>query len=562
MVHGTTLPASVCKGLPPSLPRESLDQGHGPGRLRVDVDGQRFRVRPPRFSTQWLPDTPSNRHMTVVWFRLLVDEHDKALFTLQEVAVIVGSANRQAASQHLEDFRQCGEDVRAFGLRKRKVDATVVEAVLHELLKAPLAGPAALVPRINAQLGRNDLSVANIEDALEQISCVPVLRRLRRQLEAGHVQYQEAYLLTEILESLSLPAGLDASNGVPSSDRGMRIADPTALTALVTPDLLLAQVPGSLCWLTFLMTLFYWNVPLSVLGRWCGVHKTTILRWVLGLALALWPLIYRWIAERVTASMVYVDEKWLKIRGRWSYWFVVLDVPTELPVLAALLPSRGPWACRWVGRQLRQLKKVPRVLITDGLQAYAYLVPGAKHVLCRFHHQQGVTHWLKAHFKTDADIDLRKPVMKRAFQTRDKRTVRRRLARLRERAAAWGLTPWGSRVEEKLPALICTVGSTRLPSTSNAIERFFRAFERFYKTRKGFHSVLSAKRALLLFLVVYLFTQRATDGQAPIEVIVPEARRMPLYRLINDPFRALQERHHVKSEATMADLLLPQEAAT
>jgi hypothetical protein len=24
------------------------------------------------------------------------------------------------------------------------------------------------------------------------------------------------------------------------------------------------------------MTLFYGNVPLSVLGRWCGVHKTTI----------------------------------------------------------------------------------------------------------------------------------------------------------------------------------------------------------------------------------------------------------------------------------------------
>jgi hypothetical protein len=56
----------------------------------------------------------------------------------------------------------------------------------------------------------------------------------------------------------------------------MRLADPTALATLVTPELPLAQVPGSLCWLTFLMTLFYWHVPLSVLGRWCGVHKTTI----------------------------------------------------------------------------------------------------------------------------------------------------------------------------------------------------------------------------------------------------------------------------------------------
>jgi transposase-like protein len=309
------------------------------------------------------------------------------------------------------------------------------------------------------------------------------------------------------------------------------------------------------------MTLFYWNVPLSVLGRWCGVHKTTILRWVLGLALALWPTLSHWLRARVKAQMVYVDEKWLKIRGRWHYWFVVLDVATELPVLAALLPSRSQWACRWLGRQLRQLKQVPQVLITDGLQAYAAMVPGAKHVLCRFHHQQSVTRWLRQHFTTEEEITTRKRVMKNVFQTHDKRTVRRRLARLREQAPALGITPWIIQVEAKLPQLICSVGSVRLPSTTNAIERFFRTFQRFYATRGGFHSVRSAKRELLLFLVVYVFTQHATTGQAPIEVIMPEARSMPLYRLINDPFRALQEREDVKREAEMADLLRPQEAA-
>jgi transposase-like protein len=180
--------------------------------------------------------------------------------------------------------------------------------------------------------------------------------------------------------------------------------------------------------------------------------------------------------------------------------------------------------------------------------------------LCHFHHQQGVTHWLKQHFATEAEINARKPAMKRLFQTRDKRTVRRRLARLRERAPELGITPWVTTVEAKLPQLICSVGSVRLPSTSNAVERFFRAFQRFYRTRGGFHSVLSAKRELLLFLVVYVFTQHATTGHAPIEVIVPEARRMPLYRLINDPFRALQEWGNVKGTPHMADLLQPEEA--
>lgn len=106
----------------------------------------------------------------------------------------MGSENRQAASQHLEDFRQCGEDVRAFVLRRRKGDATVVAGVLHELLQTPLAGPTALVSRGQGRLGRRDLRVANMEGAWEQSACVPVLRTLRRQLESGSVPSQEGYL--------------------------------------------------------------------------------------------------------------------------------------------------------------------------------------------------------------------------------------------------------------------------------------------------------------------------------------------------------------------------------
>jgi hypothetical protein len=61
-----------------------------------------------------------------------------------------------------------------------------------------------LVSRVNRRLGWKDLTAANIEGALAQISCVPVLRTLRRQLAKGQAHYQKAYRLTELLESLSL----------------------------------------------------------------------------------------------------------------------------------------------------------------------------------------------------------------------------------------------------------------------------------------------------------------------------------------------------------------------
>jgi hypothetical protein len=65
------------------------------------------------------------------------------------------------------------------------------------------------------------------------------------------------------------------------------------------------------------------------------------------------------------------------------------------------------------------------------LQAYEDLPPGATPVWCRVHHQQGVTQWLTQHFTTAEAINTRTPVMKHVFQTQDKRTVQRRLARLK-----------------------------------------------------------------------------------------------------------------------------------
>jgi len=53
--------------------------------------------------------------------------------------------------------------------------------------------------------------------------------------------------------------------------------------------------------------------------------------------------------------------------------------------------------------------------------------------------------------------------------------------------------------------------------------------------RVGFHSILSARRNCALSLVYC--SRNIPRCQAPIEVIVPEARRMLSYRFINDPSR-------------------------
>lgn len=516
----------------------------------VEFQDTIFRVVTQAFSLD-LHDTPANRQVAVVILRGMRDGGEQSLFTLQQLAQVVESDNRQAAGQHLEDFRACGEDVEQFLRRKRKVDVAVVEAVRAEVVRDPLVETTELGRRVQGQLGRVDLSVANIEAALAQVSCVELRRVLRGQLEVGAVQYTEARLLETLMQACAdggkVPAGIE----VPVREES-RLVDPTAIRTLLTPGAALEAVPEGVRWVVWGLTLYYWGVPLSCLGRWLGVHKTTVLRWMLGLVWVVWPTVAGWLVERVRPTVVLVDEKWLKIRRRWHYWFVVLDAGTGLPICTSLTEHRSEAVCRWLGVQLQLLGYRIRAVVHDGLAAYGALLPEAVHQRCLFHWQQGVTRWVTEHLGTTEEAEARKQVMKRVVQTSDTRTVRRRLAHLVTQVESWGIGEWVTQTTSQLAHLLPAMGSPRIPTTTNEIERFFRAFMRFYKGRGGFHSVRSAQWELLLFLVGYLFTQRATDGHAPIEAIVPEAAQMPLYRLINDPLGRLGGCMDVKYTPEMA----------
>ncbi|MBI4753803.1 hypothetical protein HY793_05500, partial [Candidatus Desantisbacteria bacterium] len=281
----------------------------------------------------WLPDTTYNRKVSVVFLRLLRDDSGKPHFTLQQLACIVGSKSRQAASQHMEDFRDCGKDFKNLVTRQRKVDEDVVFAVKEELITDPLADIAQLRERVNNRLKRSDLSNANIKAALERIDANSLRVAVKREIKKGNANYKEEVLLSQMLFELS---DLKAKRAgiVDKQESNQNLSDPTAIKALVTPNFPLEDIPSKLKLLIFCLSLYYWGVPLSRLGQWFSCHKTTILRNLIGLSLSLWPMIGKWIIDNTKATVVYIDEKWLKIRGKWHYWFVVLDKETSLPILS------------------------------------------------------------------------------------------------------------------------------------------------------------------------------------------------------------------------------------
>ena len=374
---------------------------------------------------------------------------------------------------------------------------------------------------MQARLNRPDLTLSNIRTAIGQAPCSVIRPSLQRQWERGELHPKEALVLELALAALQDCSSVPASSvAVTLCELGVEPSDPDdaqemqqqqtkAVPLLLTARASLAQIPVKIRLMVVAFTHSSWHVPLSRLALWMGVSPATVLTWTTGLAGALSPIVAHWIVMKTQAVCLAVDEKWLKIDNTWHSWFVGVDEATGLPVGMALLSTRTPWACAWFLLSLRRLGLRPRGIITDGLAGYVSSIrrvfPTARHLLCVFHHQQGVTRWLRTHA---AELPTRvvtalKRKMKRVVQTGDPRTVRRRLARLAtvDGAQDCGLDAWISQTQQTLDRLEPAVRDNTSPRTTNRIERCFRAFQRFYKTRGGFHSIMSAQRQLMLFVV-------------------------------------------------------------
>lgn len=527
--------------------------------LHVTSQDGMYHISSQDFCLQF-PDTEKNTRVLWLVLRALHEpETGKPLFTHEQIAKAFGYKARQNIQNFEQAFKKCGGDLLGYLQRKCKVDASVVEAVSEVLRHHPLASATTLCPLVSDRLGRTDLTPENIRTALHKVPCSVIRPVLQRRWEQGRFHPKEEVVLEEalaiLLESASSSTCSSVAEGLlalgvtaAESDELLEVQHQQAEAApvLLNVRACLSELPVKIRLMVVAFTLYYWNVPLSRIALWMDVSPSTVLNWTTGLAVALHPVIQVWIVTRVEAFSLAVDEKWLKIRKRWHYWFVAVDEATGLPVAVALLHTRTTWACCWFLLTLKRLGVRPRAIITDGLAGYGSSIrtifPSVTHVLCLFHHQQGVTRWLREHAASlpREVVGLLKHKMKRVVQTCDPRTVRRRLARLttEDGAQECGLEKWVSQTHEKLDRLEPALRKNAYPRTTNGIERFFRAFQRFYKTRGGFHSLISAKREVIVFVVGYVFTIQPGTGKAPIEQIVPQARLMPFYQILNAPFNS------------------------
>jgi transposase-like protein len=290
--------------------------------------------------------------------------------------------------------------------------------------------------------------------------------------------------------------------------------------------------------------LYYHGVSLEVIGRFFGVHKTPVMRWLSPLAQINWQAAVQH-GKRFFSGTVAVDEKWIKIAGVWWYLCVAVDHVSGFPLHVALLPSNAPPYCTLFLLQLTTLGYSPKVLITDGwdasVGAIAQVFPHAQHLLCRFHALRAAFRRLRKHLPHGPARRRWADKLKGLFRTPSKCTVRRRLAKLHAEAHDSPARAVVAPLLAKLPQLLPAVGSTWRPTTSNAAERFLGAFERFYRAKGPFQHLASAQKHVDLFMLGYVFETFSTEaaaerqGRCPLQVAGYEVGAIPLFHLLNRP---------------------------
>lgn len=528
--------------------------------LTIECQDTKFRVVGQELETNWLEDTYENRKVLVIFLYLLQDKEGRGIFTLQELAEIIGSPNRQAASKYIERFRKSGEDIHKTLHENSRADQEVREVIWEIVLQDPLINYKEIAQKANEQMGRDDISENHVAHALGEIDYGQVRARIKKLLEKGTYHYKEQELIDMLFDwvlnglqgKVVLPIGLESSVEALAPERTweqeeqVKEAQDRAETKRLFDEQTkvenlysIWQTP--LGWYLWIFILYYQGVSTAAIGRWLGVNKSTISRRLL--TVALWA--QDWMEKTVEFSgRVSVDEKMIKIGACYWLLFVAVDCVTGYPLHIAVYSSNSTNYCTLFLAGLKAKGYLPTVIITDGWDGYiksiAKAFPNAQHLLCRFHVIRSIFRRLRKHHIFDWGIRTK---VGKLFKTKYKRTVLRRIEKLKTLLGLPLIEAVLGGLMVKLPQVIKAVGSRWRPSTSNAVEQFFSKFDRFYRLKGPFQNEASAQKHIRLFMLGYLFSIAANGQACPLEKARQDVARVPFYHLINQPnIMALKER--------------------
>lgn len=231
------------------------------------------------------------------------------------------------------------------------------------------------------------------------------------------------------------------------------------------------------------------------------------------------------------SGILCIDEKWVKILGRWYYVFLAVDTVTLDLVCIDIFEDNGSYSAKTFLLELKSAGYNPKIIVTDMLNSYPNVIlevfPGVKHKECILHAKWHACRIIRKYIKSGGLTICAKELKKKLYKYFNSETERqlniryKKLQRIKENYVSSPLLEIYKLIERVYPKLLIAIKDKDVPKTNNYVERVIREFNSKYKNICGFGSYWCARNYIKVFSVYYRFRkfeEGARKGSSPLEL--------------------------------------------
>jgi transposase-like protein len=244
-----------------------------------------------------------------------------------------------------------------------------------------------------------------------------------------------------------------------------------------------------------------------------GIHValTTVLRWVKKAGEECVPP-HCLCPQEDWEQPLCIDEKWIKLRGSWSYVFTAVGARLNDLLAIDVFFHKDHAAIKTFLLQLKALGFRPQSIVTDLLLGYERAVkevfPQCRYSQCVLHAERDAKRIVRQTLPDDGEEGWRRRLtraIRTVFQSTKLKQLKKRYARLMllKPKAPEAVQGVFQTLENYYPKLCQIVGDPNIPRSTNPVERAIAEFAERYQLTKGFTSFYHARFFLRAFQIYY-----------------------------------------------------------
>jgi transposase-like protein len=396
----------------------------------------------------------------------MTDLDNKEICTFQEISDFFNLNNRQDSSNYFSKFEKSGYDFGAYLIRKNKLGAAlplIQEQILGNC-ELPISEHLRIYNKEHPELMSSNGGFRNL---VKDIDALKLYNQCRKLLK-NKAEEPEKKICEEDVSNI-LCKRIDPSLASSSDDNNWKMYNLNRNLPFYNKAFLS-------------LYLLSCGTNMSVVGNILGVAKSTVSDWIYKL-----PDLKKMLLNSIKSwsGVVCMDEKWLKINGKWHYVFSVVDHYTGFPLYYKTVGAQNTDTWEAFMSEFKKIYGKPKLIISDGSLALAAarrkVFPEISFQYCWFHKLKN----LNKRIYQVKDEKLREKLLKMSdgmFHNRHP-SSRKRTA---QRIVAMNVPGVSKYVEKNI------LGNWRHLNkmlTSNAAERWNRKINKVMLGRYGLKSV-------------------------------------------------------------------------